>query len=71
MFSDKLLLLMYWRAHRKPQILSLLGSGNNTSIIVGKNNQGMADEGGIENSLATAKEVIAVNNGNATAHQVL
>jgi hypothetical protein len=60
MFPDHLLLFVQGRSHGNPQSLGLFTPGDDASVVVGENHQGLPIQSGIKDPLARAEEVIAV-----------
>jgi hypothetical protein len=52
------------RSHRDAESLELVGSGDTTSVVIGENGNGAADETAVEYAFAGHKEVVAVDETN-------
>jgi hypothetical protein len=52
------------RSHRDAESLELVGSGDTTSVVIGENGNGAADETAVEHAFAGHKEVVAVDETN-------
>ena len=63
MATDHLLLLMERSTHRNPQRLCLFTARNDAPIVIGEHYDRNANERWIKDSLAGAKEIIAVYEG--------
>jgi hypothetical protein len=61
MLADHLLLLMQRGSHRYPQGLGLLAPGDDAAIVVGEHHDRLPQQCGIEDPLAGAEEVVAVD----------
>jgi len=49
--------------HADSKSLGFVAAGNDTAVIVGKHNNRLAVQPGIENPLAACVEIIAINQG--------
>jgi hypothetical protein len=63
--TDYALLFMEWRTHRDAKILGLLTAGDDASVVVRENHNGLPNQQGLKDSLTRAEEVVAINQGKA------
>ena len=61
MLPDHLLLFMQWGSHGNPECLRLLAARDNASVVVREHHHRLSLQGRIEDTLAGAEEIIAIN----------